>query len=523
MSHRLVLGVMMSLATSIMPHMKITISSHNFAVSRLSQRGREICFSFSKRFIAWGWETTGGRFTRVAVKTYATSVKDRSVFRFHINALDEFKQLLIDSSMIGSLVEWVDYVPYKPIEADFKVKPMWVARDYQEPVIEYLINPTPVSKLVELQTGFGKSAVALFSLAKLGKRIVVVLKPQYISKWMDDFQKTYEDIKDEIMVVRGSGHLMKLLDLAREDKLNSSVILISSTTLRNWISSYEELGEEILDMGYACTPYNLFEYLGAGVRLIDECHQDFHFYFKLDTYTNVPTSISLSATLLNDDAFITKMYGIMFPLNDRMRKLALDKYIDSFAVHFNFKSADHIRTEEYGSTMYSHMAVEKSIMRHVPTLLNYLRLIDYTLDIGYFKNKLPGDRAIIFAASIEMCTKITDYLKKHYPHLDIRRYVEDDPYANVIDADIRVTTIGSGGTAIDIDKLSCGIMTTAISSLQANIQALGRLRKRKEGKTEFYYFCADNIEKHCQYHAAKKEMLNQRARTFNEIYTGHQI
>lgn len=507
----------------VQPHMRITVSSHNFAVSRLSARGRGLCNKFATRFIAWDWKNTGGRYTKVPTKVFASATKDRNHYRFHITALDEFKQLLAENDCTGSLVEWIEYTPYEAVSAVFKVKEGWIPHDYQIPVIEYLSGPIPIGKIAELATGKGKSICALLAISNIGKRVVGVIRPQYLQKWIDDFKKTFEDFDNEIVVVRGSGQLMKLLDLAREDRITSKAILISSTTLRNWIVEYENASEEILDLGYACTPYNLFEYLGAGVRLIDECHQDFHFYFKLDTYTNIPTSISLSATLINNDAFIEKMYNVMFPLNQRMVKMDLDKYIDSHAVHFNFKSVDHIRTEEYGSSTYSHMAVEKSIIRHIPTLLNYFRLVDYVLQLSYFRDKKPGEKAIVFAASIDMCTRMTNYFKEKYPDLDIRRYVEDDPYENVLEADIRFTTIGSGGTAIDIDKLSCAIMTTAILSEQANVQACGRLRKRPDGKTEFYYFCADDIPKHLNYHSAKREMLNHRAKSFRDIYSGHRV
>lgn len=504
-------------------HMKVTVSSHNFACTRLSPRGRELCNIFARKFLAWGWENVGGRFTKVMKKVYASATDDRSTYRFHINSLDDFKKMLTGVGISLSLIEWVESAQYEPVKAKFTVRDGWVPKDYQGPVIEYLTAPTPAAKIAELPTGYGKGFCAIKAISDLGVRCVGIIKPQYIAKWVIELKQILTDVDDEILVVRGDGQLTALIDLAREGKLTEKIILISGATFRNWISKYEEVGEEILDLGYSCTPYNFFEYIGAGVRLIDECHQDFHFYFKLDTYSNIPASISLSATLINKDPFLVNMYSIMFPLNDRLPKMAMDRYIDVGAVHFNFKDASKIRTVEYGSRSYSHGAVEKSIIRHVPTMLNYFKLIKHILDISYFRNKLPEDKAIIFAASIDLCTRLTKYLKAQYPHLDIRRYVEDDPYENIIDADIRVTTIGSGGTAIDIPNLSTGIMTTALDSIQGNAQALGRLRRRKEGKTEFYYFVADNIEKQMHYHVAKKDFLADRVKTFRDINSGHSV
>lgn len=772
----------------VLPHMRVIVSSHNFSVGRLSPRGRELCVTFAKKFVAWGWEKSRHGYSKIPVKVYASALKDRSSFRFHINALPEFKQLLEESLCTGNLVEWQTNVMAAPTVSEFQVKPMWVAKDYQVPIIDYLSQTQPVSKIAELQTGMGKAlhvdaliqtptgwtrngdieigakvitrcgstatvtgvypqgVVALYkvafedgrsveccaehlwkvtlktlgqptttivaptllliellarretevyidlvvpynramsklnnhyqtgrrvaltergawnsvinphylsgnvkqrlellngildvlgavgtdyktiylpvydresaglvqrlvwslggiakltesaqgpwclkiihptpadlfsvycevlpdsgttptqlqlvsivpsqpgqaqcisidhpdklyvtndfivthntfcslqAVANVGHRVVLITKASFLEKWLEDFTKTFECMTDEILVVKGSGQLMKLLDLAEEGKLTEKAILISSATFRNYLKDYEESGEELRDLGYACMPYEFFEHVGAGVRLVDECHQDFHFYFKLDTYTHITSSISLSATLITDDLYLQQMYKVMFPLNDRMLKRDLEKYIDSIAVHFSHKNTRSIRTEEYGSTTYSHMAYEKSLLKQPEAKLHYCQLVQYILELSYFRDKLPGEKAIVFAASVDMCTEISDYLKRQYPHLDVRRYVEDDPYENVLDADIRVTTIGSGGTAIDIPDLSCTVMTTVIQSIQANVQALGRLRKRTNGKVEFYYFVADDVEKSVQYHLNKKTMLGQRAKTFKEIYSGH--
>lgn len=503
-------------------HMRVKISSHGFSCSNMSSRGRDICFEFAKKFIAWEWKSVGGVFTRTPVKIYASALDDRSVIRFHINSLPAFKQALADRQTGEHLIEWVQADDYEPMKFDYKIKPNWKARDYQVPYIEYLSKPEPVAKILEFQTGHGKSMSALFAIANFGQRVVAVLKPKYLEKWTEDFLKTYEDFEDQVMVVQGSKDLKLLLIAAQEDNLPDAAILISNTTLRNWITEYETMGDDILEQGYACLPEDLFSHLKAGVRLVDEAHEDFHFFFKLDTYTHVKTSISLTATLVTKDPFIERMYETQFPATQRMPKLALDRYIDTVNLLYRLKAPEFVRTEEWGSSTYSHMAYEKSLLRHVPTLRNYLSLIKNTVDAGYIKDKQPGEKAIIFAASVDMCTRITDHLKQAYPTLDVRRYVEQDPYENAIEADIRVTTVLSGGTALDIPNLSFGLLTTALDSIQGNIQALGRLRKR-DGKMLFYFFTAENIPKHVKYAESKKILFGERAKTYREIASGQLV
>jgi superfamily II DNA or RNA helicase len=365
---------------------------------------------------------------------------------------------------------------------------------------------------------------ALAACAKLSLRIGIVIKSMYIDKWIEDLMKTYEIRGKEIMVIKGASQLKSLTMLGAEGGLKHvKAVIVSITTVQNWISEYEELGDMTLDDGYACRPWEFFETIGVGTKLVDEVHQHFHQMFKLDLYTHVKQSISLSATLLSQDAFLERMYEVMFPRRTRPASLALNKYIDSYAVHYTFKAPEKLRTTEFGSKNYSHTALEKSILKHVPTKLNYFRLIDEAMRIGYFNHPRKKKKLAVYAASIEMCSQLTEYFSKKYPHLDIRRYCDDDDYNNVIEADIRFSTIGSSGTAIDIPDLTTVILTVALSSIQANIQVLGRLREIKDSNVEFYFFTADDIDKHAQYYTAKREMLNERARSFRDVYSGLQV
>jgi hypothetical protein len=124
---------------------------------------------------------------------------------------------------------------------------------------------------------------------------------------------------------------------------------------------------------------------------------------------------------------------------------------------------------------------------------------------------------MVFAGSIDMCTRITERLKKEFPYLDVRRYVEDDPYENAIEADIRVSTVLSGGTAIDIPNLRTALMTNSIQSPVSNLQALGRLRQLKDRDVTFSYMVNIHIPKQVDYHNRKKELFADRAVSFKEL------
>lgn len=365
--------------------------------------------------------------------------------------------------------------------------------------------------------------VSLWALEKIGKRFAVVIKPMYMDKWVSDVTGAYEGIEDRVLHIQGNKAIATVVQLAKDGELDADVFIISNATYRAWISMYEDEPEKAIDF-YGCAPDEFFEIIGVGCRLIDETHQDFHFCFKLDTYTHIPTSFSLSATLFHKDPFIEKMYSLAFPKETRKAPPPLKKYINSYAVHFRYRIPGLIRSTEMGGTMYSHNAVEDSIMKHQQIKNGYYALVDRILKEGYLNDYKPGEKAIIYASSIKMCTDLTNWLAAKYPDKIVKRYVEDDPYENVIESDIRVTTNGSAGAALDIPGLKTNILTTAIQSIQANVQILGRLRDRKEaGPTRFYFLVADNHDKQMAYYQDKKKMLRERAATFSDIYTNYTL
>jgi len=351
-----------------------------------------------------------------------------------------------------------------------------------------------------------------------GVLTIITVKPMYIDKWVEDIHRTYEIAIEDIMVIRGSSQLMAMLLMAEEGELNVKIIIISNKTIQNWIKLYEKFMYETLNMGYACVPEDLAKYLKAGIVLIDEVHQDFHFNFKYTLTTNVPKSISLSATMIADDDFINKMYEIAYPAALRYKGPAYDKYVAAIAVIYKLKFPNKMRCKDNVSKNYSHHLFEQSILRSNELSSNYLDLIKKIVDGSYLKDYKQGQRCLIFAISIEMCTVIMDYLTKCYPHLVVKRYVEEDPYENLMTSDICVSTMQSSGTAVDIPELTTVIMTTAMSSSQGNVQGFGRLRKLKDGTVpQFLYFCCENVDSHVKYHEKKRVILESRALTYKSV------
>lgn len=503
----------------------IVLHSHYFKATRFQGRGREVVVEFARKNIQFSFQRNQwGKFEWLPSRVYAASNEARTEFRFHINQLKAFKEHCDIYKLPQEAIEYVAQPMFPVRTVDFKFKPGWVDKDYQVAVIDYLSQPLPISKFVNLQTGLGKSYCAMRAMER--KRVVTAffIRPKYIDKWLLDLAGAYELEDGDVMVIQGSTHLMKLTQLAIANELEAKVILISNKTLQSWIKLYERVGVEVLDLGYACLPEQLLEALQAGERVIDEVHQDFHLNFKLDLYSHVSSSIALSATLLSDDLFTNRMYDVAYPHPDRFVGLPYIKYIASFAIMYRFNNPDKVRFTEFGSKNYSHHAFEKSVMRQEKVKLNYFAMLNDLMAKTFLADFIPTRKCMLFCASIAMCTELVDYLKDKNPKFDIRRYVEDDPYENLMEPDIRVSTMLSAGTAVDIPNLTVVIMSTAMKSSQGNVQGFGRLRKLKDGRTpQFLYLVCEDIPKHVEYHAQKKELLADKALTYRPEYIGRKL
>lgn len=501
-------------------HGKITIGTHFFKITHFDDRLRDVIYKFLKNYVKFGIEKIprSNRFRKVATAVYATRTLDKNEFRFHINQYSKFIQLMEANMVPKEALEIITLDIQEALPLNCTVKEGWVPREDQTPVLEYLTNTPYRSKLVGIQTGKGKSFLSMYAASKLNKRLAIVVRPMFIYKWVGDVEKYLNiDTANEVMVVQGMSQLMMVFEQQKQGLLdNIKIFIFSNKTLQIWFKEYQEYGESIRDQGYGITPEEMYSHLKIGLRLIDEVHLDFHLNFKIDLYSNVENSISLSATLDNKDQFLRDMYELAYPISQRFKEQEIDKYAIARCVIYSIDDKpDKIRSTEYGSRSYSHNAFEEYIMNRPQKLENYLRLIKHTLDVGFMQDYVPGERCVIFAYRKDFCTIAVNYLKLKYPNLDIRRFVSEDPDENMYDPDIRVTTLGSGSTGHDIAMLKTAIMTVNVESLQANIQAFGRLRKLDNLTPRFFYFTCLDIDKHMLYHKQKLELLQKRALNFN--------
>jgi hypothetical protein len=508
-----------------MPELRIHVRTHHFVVRDFTLRAEPAIYEFARKFIQFGSQRLpNGSYTKIAMRTYAASTRDRREFRFHINQLAGFKEVLKKHYLTDDRVEFIKTPLYAPKRVDLPVLPQWQPREHQHAVLEFMntVPPFPfpqdytAAKLVSIQTGKGKSFCEMFSASHYGYRMVMFIKPMYIEKWIEDIKKTYDVDEEDILVIQGGASLMQALEDAENDEIRCKVIIVSNKTFQNYIKAYELFRDQITEHGYAFGPEEFHEKMGIGFRGIDEVHQDYHLNFKIDLYTHCPVSISLSATLTSYDQFLESVYEIGYPKVVRYDKMEYHKYVSARGLIWGLQHPEKVKYKNGGN--YSHNVFEQSILKYKGMTSNYLELFKKQLDIDFIPDKRDGDRALIFCASIDMCTVVTDYLKKQYPNLDVRRYVEKDPYENAMEPDIIVSTMLSAGTALDIPNLRFVFMSTCMSSKQGNIQGFGRLRFIAGVTLRFIFLACESIPKQMAYYEEKKLLLRDRAEFFRTDY-----
>jgi superfamily II DNA or RNA helicase len=464
----------------------------------------------------WVYDHTLKRNTRVVDKVFASGIEHNGGHRFNINTLRSFILVLGQRGIVKENIELSFDKDYDIADIEMLINHEFVARDYQDTYVNILTNNDANKyKLVDLEMGKGKSFIAMLALSKLNSRAILLLLPKYIDKWISDIQKLTDTLLDEIFVVQGSKGLNQLLQEVDEvgiENLNYKFIIMSSTTMQNYIRAYENI-THIDELDYLVPPQEFTRALGVGVVLNDETHQHFASIFKSMLYLDAKLFIGLSATLETNDPYITSMYKIMFPDEARISNIVKHvSYIDVYAIRYEISTIKYLQFKRQQG--YNHNLFESSLMRNSVLLRDYIDMIMFYVKIGYAERALDGEKCLIFCASVNFCTMLTNYIAKEYPNKDVRRYVADDPYENVIEADICVSTVISSGTAIDIPDLTTVIQTISISSIQANKQSFGRLRDIGKD-VRFYYMYCRNISKQVKMNTDRMAILKPLAKNYN--------
>ena len=510
------------------PRVKLDVWSHGVRISGFGNDVRTMMLDMCRQ--VWGEYSMVrvGRFRteKKITRVYAGSNKQRSYFHFHRNSLPKVMAGLERLGIPSHRIEITEHELYEPVKVNHPLHDERPPREKQLPIIEYLIAPPDPryapSKVVTLQTGGGKTYLSLYALRAIGVRTAIILKGMYIDKWIGDIEEAYGAEKGALMVIRGIPQLRAAIEMARQGAFKPRVVVFSNKTMFMLMKYYEQHG---VDEFIPVSPMDLYKHLGIGVRLIDEVHQEFHCNFRQDIYTHIPLTASLSATLEPDSPFIRDMYELVWPPGTWAPEMEYNKFIAVKSIWYRLNDPGKLRWLNF-MRQYSHTEYEKSILKHPQILQNYLDMIaDLVVQLFMCKRE-PGQKMMIFVATVQMATIVQEMLANIYPNLIVNRYVSEDEYEDLVGADISVTTLQSAGTAVDIPNLRVTLMTTALSTKQGNIQVLGRTRPLigwPDVTPEFCFLSAKDVDKHVTYAKEKREKLSGKVKSFQDLQSDYRV
>lgn len=490
--------------------------SHGVRLSKVSPLLTPCVNEFCKQMAHYRLEKTPkGNWESTLFKIYGVINKlNRSVL-FHRNMWDDLWERLQRHGYNEDNFEIREYIVESGPDINLEMEDWFIPREDQTPILSYLKEPVD-SRTLEVQTGKGKSALACHGIVDDGGRGGFVVLPRYIDKWMADIGKYLKVKADDILLINTAKALGQVMVHAQQGTLGDfKIVLFSLTTLDIWIKLYESVDADTYPYPFA--PQEFMQMLGMRNLVFDEVHQSAHQVFNCIIHFHVAKQIYLSATLKSDDPFIMRMYNVAFPIVDRYKTPEWDRYIDVAAIEYGIVDANKIKTS-YRRREYSHAAFEDSLRRNRKLYKQYMELIWTSVFADYLQIRQPGMKMLIFCAKVETCEAVVAFIKRRLfkvgaGDLTVSKYVAEDEYSVLLDSDITVSTLGSSGTAVDIPDLITVLMTTNISAIAANHQAVGRLRKILKPEWAhiplrfFYLYCRD-IPKQVEYHQKKLRDLD---------------
>lgn len=510
--------------------MTLHIYSHSFVVASSDRRFRQIANAFiAKRLIVEKFQMgkpAKGK-TQSKGTVFAATTPSRSHYYLPLTLLSDFKLALISCGVRENEYDIVYHKPKKgePVEINFIAK--FKMSELQERCLDF-IRCDPIRRIAPLQTGKGKTALALYFMCEYGRRTMITMNAKYIPRWVMDL--VGEDAKvdlqsEDLLVVQGLKELRKYIQQVRSGELAFKTMLVSNTTMALFHddvlenpSSWKKLGIKI--------PNDIFTVLKIGFRIRDEAHEHLHFNFKFDLFTHCSKTLDLSATLIYDDQGMERMSKIVYPLEDRFDQGKWDTHIEAFSVSYRLKPTTKLKWTQGWQGPYNHNQFETSILANNVYKTDFKLIVQKLVQTLYIEPVLLAGKkevCLIYASTKEMCTQLASFLQVTFTELDVNRKIGGDDYEELLTADIIVSTPKSAGTAVDIPRLGVIINTVNISSTQSVVQMAGRLRPAEGIVSRFYYLTCLDIPQHVKYHNEKSTKLKGVVKSLGVIDTTYRL
>lgn len=350
--------------------------------------------------------------------------------------------------------------------------------------------------------------IALATAAKRKLKTAIVL-PGYIDKWQSDVTTVLELENTDVYTIQGADSIDLIIRRMQLNiEMREVVFLIGTATFMRYIKRYQEDRT-----GDIIHPAEVLDYLGIGTVLADEIHEKFYATYTTMLFLNPHTFVGMTATFTSSNNYIKKFQDMIFEDNTKLNFIEINKYINTIGINYTLENP---RSAKYLlRAMYNHDTYENStILGNRSRLINFIEMLKYYIKEEHFDSEFKDkDKLIIFVSSVRFATLLTINLSREYKHLDVRRYVADDSYENILESDIIISTLGSAGTALDIPNLKTVFNTVVVKSEVSNKQSHGRLRERSN-TVKYLYFYSKNIDKHVAFEKVREEQIRPYSKSY---------
>ena len=335
---------------------------------------------------------------------------------------------------------------------------------------EYADIENVLSRCLTIKTGGGKTYISIATIAYMKiTSIVITGSGTLLNQWKSEIL-SFTNLKDEdVYRISGSDVCLALLNGSLPKANKAKIYLCTHGTIRSFGDHY----------GWDKV-YELFEKLGIGIKIIDECHTNIDNMYMIDFFTNVCYTYYVTATLNRSNKEENKIFEISLK---NVPKIDLfdpesDPHTHYFALKFNSRPnpSDISRCKnKYGLDMnaYTNYVTLK------PEFYQLLRIIteDYILKV--LEN---GGKTLIYIHTNDGILRVYKWLADNYPELIGRigiftSLVDKEQKLIEREYDIILTTIKSCGAGEDIRGLKLTIVLA--EPFKSNVlarQTLGRTR-----------------------------------------------
>lgn len=363
---------------------------------------------------------------------------------------------------------------------------------------EYVDTITKSQLSINLDTGKGKTYVAVGTMSFLGIKSMVITYSKSVLKQWEDRVLEYTNISSrEIYSIDGSGSIYRLLTMSDKDIKRIKLFLVTHGTLKSygdtngWIKVTE-----------------LFDHIRVGLKFYDEAHTNFDNMCMIDFFTNVYKTYYLTATPARSNNEENKIYQTAFK-----NVLAIDLFHQETDPHTHYIAMRYNSrpTPQVISACKNKYGLDRNkYTNYIVTNDNFIKMACVVFDF-IFKNilKKPEDKLLVYIGTNSAITKFYQRIIEIFPVLKgnvgiFTSIVSDEDKTFALTRKVILTTTKSAGAAIDIKGLKCTlVLAEPFKSSVLAKQTLGRTRD----KNTYYIEIVDKGFKYCNKYFLDKRSL----------------